>query len=244
MPIALPAAARTDVGGHREHNEDAAHVAGGWWVVADGMGGHEGGEVASALAVDAAREVLEPAFADGLPSTHAVDGALRESVRLAGERLRRRGVEEPALVDMGTTMVAAALAADGVLVACLGDSRAYLLVDGALTRLTRDDNVAEEMLALGMISAEQAQTHPGQYQLTKAITAYDPQVPEPAIVRLAARGRLMLCSDGLTGELGDETIAGLLAAGGPDDAAEALVAAAVRAPARDNVTVVVVDLDA
>ena len=100
----------------------------------------------------------------------------------------------------------------------------------------------EEMLALGMIDAQQAQTHPGQYQLTKAVTAYDPAAPEPTTTAVAPRGRLLLCSDGLTSELCDETIARLLAQGSPDDAADALLAAALRAPARDNVSVVVVDL--
>lgn len=240
-----PTAVRTDVGGHRERNEDAARTGAGWWVVADGMGGHVGGEVASVLVAEAVRERLTRLLEDSgeaSPEADAAQAAVFAAVEQGAAALRERGRTEPELATMGTTLVVAVETASGLLVVHLGDSRAYLLVDGALTRLTRDDNVAEEMVALGMISADQAQTHPGQYQLTKAVTAYDAAAPAGTAVLVAPRGRLLLCSDGLNGELSDETIAGLLALGSPDDAAQALLDAALRAPARDNVTVVVADL--
>lgn len=242
------AASRTDQGGHPSHNEDRALVGPAWWAVADGMGGHHGGEVASATAVAAVDAVLTERLAGEPRPAEVVAQALAESVAAAAATLRERGELDADLSAMGTTLVAAALAAgDGdhpgaqLVVANVGDSRAYLLDDGGLRPLTRDDNVAQEMHALGLITAEQVSEHPGQYQLTKALTAYDVEAPVATITRSPARGRLLLCSDGLTGELSDVTLAGLLGRGGVDEAADALVRAAVRAPARDNVTVVVVD---
>lgn len=242
------AASRTDQGGHPSHNEDRALVGPTWWAVADGMGGHHGGEVASSTAVGAVDAVLAQRLAGGPAPADVVGQALTEAVAAAAAALRERADRDHELGAMGTTLVAAALAAGDddhpgaqLVVANVGDSRAYLLDDGGLRPLTRDDNVAQEMHALGLITAEQVSDHPGQYQLTKALTAYDAEAPAPTITRSPARGRLLLCSDGLTGELSEVTLAGLLGRGGVDEAADALVRAAVRAPARDNVTVVVVD---
>lgn len=221
------AAAATDTGRVREGNEDAYALSSSTWVVADGMGGHVGGEVAARAAADAA---LAAEAADAVAVAHAAVLA----------------ATTPDLADMGTTLVHATLvdAAGGreLQVRWAGDSRAYLLDGEGLRQLTRDHNQAEELLAEGHLTAEQARVHPGQYRLTRALGLGRPAAPEPGEVTVPARGRLLLCTDGLTSELPDDAVAALLADGAPDDVARRLVGAAVEAGGRDNVTVVVVDL--
>ncbi|WP_164860680.1 protein phosphatase 2C domain-containing protein [Rhodococcus sp. X156] len=227
-------AAASDVGQVRENNEDAALTTDTVWIVADGMGGHAGGEVASRMAVEAAAEVLgdQPADVDLVATAFATaHGRVRDAAH--GE-----------LAGMGTTMVLACRDADGeVLVGNVGDSRAYLLADGALQQVTTDDNQAEVLLAHGDITAEEARVHPGQYLLTASLGGGQPTPPVPAVHHLPSHaGRLLLCSDGLNSELTDEQIAAGLATEDPAQAATELVQAAVQAGGRDNVTVVVIDL--
>lgn len=228
-------AAVTHVGMIRNGNEDSYGMDDGVWVVADGLGGHAGGEVASKIAVGSALRALR---ATGTADAVA---ALRGAFQAAAVDLHQRAEADPAVADMGTTLVAAVRNPAGELyVANLGDSRAYVLLDGQLHQVTRDDNLAEELLARGALTAEQARVHPGQYSLTKALGLGE---WEPAVSRLTSRaGRLLLCSDGLNSELPDEQIARLLAAGTPLEACERLVAAALEAGGSDNVTVLVVDL--
>ena len=222
-----PAAAATDTGRVREGNEDAYGLSANAWVVADGMGGHAGGEVAARVAVDAALTA---------PPVEVV--AVAHSAVLAATT--------PGLADMGTTLVHAVLL-DGpagleLQVRWVGDSRAYLLVDAGMHRLTHDHNQAEALLADGHITAEQARVHPGQYRLTRALGLGRSVPPEPGEVTVPARGRLLLCTDGLTSEVDDDDVAMLLTGDEPGEAARRLVRAAVQAGGRDNVTVVVVDL--
>ena len=218
------AAAATDIGCVRDGNEDAYALSTSAWVVADGMGGHAGGELAARAAADAAL-AAEPA--EAVARAHAAVLA----------------VTTPELADMGTTLVHAVLLAGAELqVRWAGDSRAYLLDGDGLRQLTRDHNQAEQLLADGHITAEQARVHPGQYRLTRALGLGRPTPPEAGEVSVPARGRLLLCTDGLTSEVDDDAVAVLLAGGEPDDVARRLVQAAVEAGGRDNVTVVVVDL--
>lgn len=231
---ATPYAAATDVGRVRDNNEDSYLVTDNLWIVADGMGGHAGGEIASRLAVDTAVTALRdhPVDAD---TVRAAFGAAHEAVLAASDG---------ELAGMGTTLVLAGRTDTGdVLVGNVGDSRAYLLADGELAQVTTDDNQAEMLLARGEISAEQARVHPGQFLLTASLGGWQPAPPVPTVQTLPAHaGRLLLCSDGLNSELNDAAIADVLAADAPAPAAQRLVDAAVRAGGRDNVTVVVVDL--
>ncbi|MCW2667674.1 MAG: hypothetical protein JWN57_2636 [Frankiales bacterium] len=217
------AAAATHTGLVRDGNEDAYALAERTWVVADGMGGHSGGEVAAGIAA----EVAVTAAPD-----RAVDAAHAAVLAASTDGLS----------DMGTTLVHAVQAGEELQVRWAGDSRAYLLDEAGLHALTRDHNQAEQLLAAGHITADQARTHPGQYRLTRALGLGRPGAPGSDQVSVPARGRLLLCTDGLTSEVDDPGIAGLLAQGDPQQAADALVEAAVRAGGRDNVTVVVVDL--
>lgn len=231
---ATPYAAATDVGQVRENNEDSSFVADTLWVVADGMGGHAGGEIASRLAVATAVERLQGGGVDA--------DTLVDAFAAAHEAVLDASDDE--LAGMGTTMVLACRdAGGGVLVGNVGDSRAYLLADGELQQVTIDDNQAEVLLARGEITAEQARVHPGQYLLTASLGGWSPSAPQPAVLTLPAHaGRLLLCSDGVNSELTDEQIAEGLSSGDPENAAQQLVDSAVRAGGHDNVTVVVVDL--
>lgn len=233
-------AALTDRGRVSDHNEDAYAVEDDLWVVADGMGGHAGGEVASQVAVDA---VVRMAGGGAVGRSEDVRGLLEDAVAAARGAVVDRARQDPVTAGMGTTLVVAARGADGQLVvAWVGDSRAYLLVDGELVALTSDHNVAQEMVDLGMITLEQARTHPGQYRITRAITDDLHGDATPGVAVVPATGRLLLCSDGLNGELDDARIATLLADQDPGTATRALVHEALDAGGRDNVTVVVVDL--
>lgn len=230
-------AALSDRGRVSDHNEDASAAQDDLWVVADGMGGHASGEVASQVAVEA---VVRHVSAAARKGADPLTDVLADAIVAAGGAVIDRARQDPGDAGMGTTVVAAARREDELAVAWVGDSRAYLLDGDTLRCLTQDHNVAQEMLALGMIDAEQARTHPGQYRLTRAVS--DGTDATPDVVCAPARGRLLLCSDGLNGELSDDRIGRLLGEGDPETAARALVHAALDEGARDNVTVVVVDL--
>lgn len=233
MAAAANAAGASDVGLVRSNNEDAYAIADDIWVVADGLGGHAGGEVASGLAVQGAVRALTEDGADLVAAVTAAHDLIIETSR-----------EHPELAGMGTTLVLAQRDADGrVRIANVGDSRAYLLADDELVQLTVDDNHAQELVDRGELTPEQARVHPGQYWISKALGLGDRDAPSPTITELpTTRGRLLLCTDGLNSELTDTQIGELLAEGDSAQACEALVAAALLSGGGDNVTVVAVDL--
>jgi PPM family protein phosphatase len=235
----LRAAAATDPGKVRTSNQDLALVEGDLVVVADGMGGHAGGEVAARTAIEAIASTLGVR-----PSLEA----LREAAAIANRRVFDRAERDQALRGMGTTLTAAALveqqpgAADAPRLALVnvGDSRAYLFVDGTLERLTEDHSLVEEMVRRGEITAEAALTHPHRHILTRAL-GIDPGVEiDSWLLNPPIGSRILLCSDGLTNECSDEEIAATLSANPePDAAAHALVERALEHGGADNVTVVV-----
>jgi PPM family protein phosphatase len=234
----LSSFAGTDVGLARSGNEDS-HLRGRTvFAVADGLGGHQGGEVASAMAVEPLAALDGRTFADAREAAEALAGGIRE----ANQSILQRGRSDPGLWGMGTTVTAAAVAADRVLqLAHVGDSRAYLLRPGApLRQLTTDHTVVEEAVERGLLTRRQAAVHPQRGVVTRAV-GLDPEVrvdlPEP--LALAPGDQVLLCSDGLTEVVDDDQIAGVLAdrADG-DDACRALIAAANQAGGPDNVTVV------
>jgi PPM family protein phosphatase len=234
----LSSFAGTDVGLARSGNEDS-HLRGrSVFAVADGLGGHQGGEVASAMAVEPLAALDGRTFADAREAAEALAGGIRE----ANQSILQRGRSDPGLWGMGTTVTAAAVAADRVLqLAHVGDSRAYLLRPGApLRQLTTDHTVVEEAVERGLLTRRQAAVHPQRGVVTRAV-GLDPEVrvdlPEP--LALAPGDQVLLCSDGLTEVVDDDQIAGVLADradGG--DACQALIAAANQAGGPDNVTVV------
>ncbi|MFN8174828.1 MAG: Stp1/IreP family PP2C-type Ser/Thr phosphatase [Solirubrobacteraceae bacterium] len=223
----------SDTGRQRRANEDAFLARSPMFVVADGMGGAQAGEVASRIAVEV--------FAPGLPQAEGADAAarLRERVQEANGRIHAVSRSDREHAGMGTTITAALLDGDEVAIAHVGDSRAYALRDGNLTQLTRDHSLVDELVRTGRLTEEEAADHPQRSIITRALG------PEAAVEvdTFGYRGRagdvLLLCSDGLTTMVGPDEVAEILR-GAPTlrDAGERLVAAANAAGGRDNITVV------
>lgn len=224
----------THVGLRRDLNEDSYYGDGelGLWLVADGMGGHDYGEVASALA----RETIVREVRAGTPLAQAVRVADEEIIRIS--RTRRDAL------PMGTTVVAARVAGRRFEVAWVGDSRIYLWRDGQLAQLSQDHSYVQELVASGAITHEQARSHPQRNVVTQALGVTDPRQlnVETMTGELRPGMQLLLCSDGLTEEVGDAEIARVLGLGdcSAQECVDTLVAAALDGGGSDNVTVVLI----
>ena len=226
----------SDVGRQRQGNEDALFVRAPLFVVADGMGGAQAGEVASDMAVRA--------FADGVPDSSPAQ-ALVEIVRGANRRIHEQSVSDRGSAGMGTTLTAAYLTPeDEVIVAHVGDSRCYLLRDSDLVRLTRDHSLVGELVARGKLTEEQAETHPQRSVITRALGP-EPDVEVDLDVFGARDGDVFLiCSDGLTSMVPEARLKELLTAPGSlESIGRALIAAANKAGGRDNITVILFRLE-
>jgi protein phosphatase len=227
----------TDTGKVRANNQDAFLVDEHVYAVCDGVGGHQGGEVASATAVEALRASF----------TELTIAGLVAAVEEANRRVWEKAEEDPSLRGMGTTVTAVALVVeDGeerLAIANVGDSRGYLLKAGELSQLTEDHSLVEQMYREGRLTREEADVHPQRSLITRAL-GLDPEVEVDNWQLLPATAdRLLLCSDGLTNEVTDDRIASTLRRlADPEEAARELVRLAVEAGGRDNVTVVVVDI--
>ena len=239
--------AATDVGRVREVNEDSFLAVPPVFAVADGMGGHEGGDVASAIVAEEFGRLAEQGY-DPAQAVDAVRGTLaacQRRIRAYAEEQARQGVERRR--SAGTTVVAALLVeADGEpawLLANLGDSRIYRFTDGVLDQVSTDHSLVQELVAAGRIAPEEAATHPERNVITRALGDAVGVDADYFVLPLAEAERVLLCSDGVSGMLDDPAIATVLAeAADPRDAADRLVAAAVVAGGEDNATAVVVDV--
>lgn len=234
----LRSGAASDVGRVRSVNEDRLLESVALFAVADGMGGHAGGEVASSLAI----EVLQQAFGTD-PTAEGLVAAVRRANLAVWERSHR----DAEVRGMGTTLTAAALVptpgGDRLVVANVGDSRAYRWVAGRLAQMTTDHSVAEELVARGELSEAEAAVHPHRHILTRAL-GVGPEVEVDAWELAPTKGeRFVLCSDGLTNEVDEERIARVLGdVPDPEQAARTLVAMANEHGGSDNITVVVLDV--
>lgn len=221
------------VGLRREHNEDTYYGDGelGLWLVADGMGGHEFGEVASALA----RDTIVKETRAGRPLAQAIQAADEEIIKHS----RRRAEALP----MGTTIAAARVQNDRFEIAWVGDSRVYLW-NGELRQISQDHSYVQELIDQGAITAEQARTHPHRNVVTQALGVTDPQSLKIETItgELKVGMQLLLCSDGLTEEVDDGTIARVLSKTdlSAQECVDQLIVAALDGGGSDNVTVVVV----
>jgi protein phosphatase len=198
-------------------------------VVADGMGGHAAGDVASRLAVDA---VIES------------DGSVEDRVRAGNAAILAEVERRPELAGMGTTVTLAEIDPDGTArFAHVGDSRAYLLRDDALTQLTTDHTVVAEHVRAGRMTSEEAANHPQRSMLTRAVGLTDDLTVDGFTEHLRAGDRLLLCSDGVNGMLGDGEIREIVDTGSPEEAVWTLVERANEAGGHDNITALVVDVE-
>ena len=235
--LALEYAIRSDVGPVRADNEDTAFASPRMAAVADGVGGAAAGEVASRAAINALVQL------DRCRLDRPVADALRAAVADGNAAIGFIAGCRPQTAGMSTTLTAVALDGDRYAVANVGDSRTYLLRDGTLERLTRDDSLVQRLVDSGAVTEAQARHHPQRSLVLDALDG-DPGRPPPTVATVAARAgdRLLLCSDGLSDALDDDAIATLLATPERTACAERLVAAALAAGARDNVSVVVADV--
>jgi protein phosphatase len=224
----------TDVGQIREINEDTPLVDPqlALFAVADGMGGHRGGEIASSTAIEA----LRASVASGRP--------INEAIERANDAILERASGSAALAGMGTTLTAVVVAGTRrLLIGHVGDSRAYLMRDGTLQRVTDDHSLVEELVREGRLTPEQAEAHPQRAIITRALGVDDEVEVDLYTVSVENDDRLILCSDGLTTMLRDREIERIARGeGDPQRASEALVDAANSAGGEDNITVVVVDV--
>jgi serine/threonine protein phosphatase PrpC len=226
----------SDLGLQRQGNEDNYFVRAPLFVVADGMGGAQAGEVASEMAVES--------FNTGLPDGDPGEG-LREIIEEANRRIHARSRESSGKAGMGTTVTAAYVGEHNVTIAHVGDSRCYLVRDGALTRLTRDHSLVEELVARGKLTPEQAETHPQRSVITRALGP-EASVQVDIISEPAQAGDLFLvCSDGLTSMVREPNLKPLLMDTNKplDELGRSLIAAANKAGGRDNITVILFKLE-
>jgi PPM family protein phosphatase len=236
----------TDVGRVREVNEDSLLAAPPVFVVADGMGGHDGGDVASRIVVEEFARLSETGF-DPRRGWEAVAATLAAChdriIAYADDQSRRTGRDFQA----GTTAVVALLVEDSEgakwLVANLGDSRIYRYADGELHQVSVDHSLVQELVDDGVISREEMSSHPARHVVTRALGGPDRAEADYFLLPLPQAERLVLCSDGVTEMIDDATVAAVVGdAADPRDAADRLVAEAVNAGGHDNATAVVVDV--
>ena len=239
MTISLRYAARSDVGLVRSNNQDSAYAGPNLLVVADGMGGHAGGDVASRVAIAA----LRPLDTDEhTPDTALAD--LEAAVETARLGLVHASAAHPDLSGMGTTVTALLRTRSTLVMAHMGDSRAYLLRDGALTQVTVDHTFVQHLVDTGRISPDEAEHHPQRNVVMRVLSDFDLDLhPDMSIREAKAGDRWLLCSDGLSGFVHIDLMGEILSeADDPGEAADLLLLAAMRGGSTDNITVVVADV--
>ncbi len=237
----------------RTNNEDAFLVNDslGLYAVADGIGGHEGGEVASRLAVDALSGILREQFAGSRgaavfgdsPEADQYISSLRGAVALANTMVRQAAAQDPALTGMGTTLTAVLLRPRTSVFVHVGDSRAYMFRDGTLRQLTNDHSLVAEQMRAGLITLEQARMSPYRHVITRSVGAQPEVHADFGMFELEKNDILVLSTDGLTEMVKDDDIARILSNETPAASAESLIRRANDNGGVDNITVVVVRIE-
>jgi PPM family protein phosphatase len=237
MTLVLRYAVGSDVGLLREGNEDSAYAGPRLLAVADGMGGHAAGEVASALTIASIAELDT-----GRPPTDMV-AALASAVSAANARLQEKIIANPATAGMGTTLTALLWSDGHAAVLHIGDSRGYLLRGGELYQITKDHTLVQSLVDKGQISADDVSTHPQRSMLLRALDGRSVAEPDLSVHDGLPGDRYLLCSDGLSGVVSDETLRDTLAAvADPDAATRELIDLANAGGGPDNITCIVADV--
>ncbi|AXK46115.1 PP2C family protein-serine/threonine phosphatase [Brachybacterium saurashtrense] len=238
MSIALRYAARSDVGLVRSNNQDSGYAGSHLLVVADGMGGHAGGDVASSVAIGRLAQLDSETPASDIVAT------LEETVLQANQEILRRARDEPQLRGLGTTITALLRSEGKFALAHIGDSRAYLLRGGETTQITKDHTFVQRLLDEGRLTEDEAERHPQRSVLMRVLGDVDADPELDLSLRPAHAGdRWLLCSDGLSGLVSLDTIdATLLEFTDPGECADALVQLALKGGGPDNITCIVADV--
>ena len=250
--MTIISAGKTDPGKTRKNNEDSYLVNDGMglYAVADGIGGHEGGEVASRMAIEGLSQIVRErcSGADNTPA-HGIStegdtagATLSRAFTLVNGAIRQAADDNPALIRMGTTMTALLFRETTAYLAHVGDSRAYRLRAGVLTQVTDDHTVIADQLRAGLLTPEQARKNPYRHVITRAL-GIDPElVVDNRTLEVRPDDTVLLCTDGLTEMVDDETIRRILEGASPQEAAERLVREANDRGGVDNITVVVIQI--
>jgi PPM family protein phosphatase len=238
MTLALRYAVRSDVGLLREGNEDSAYAGPHLLAIADGMGGHAAGEVASSVAISALADLDR----DDVPADHLLD-ALAAAVAAANSTLHDMSVEDPSVEGMGTTLTALLWSGGTVAICHIGDSRAYLLRDGDFRQITRDHTLVQSLVDDGRLSPAQAATHPQRSLVMRALQSGTEAEPDLSIIEAQEGDRYLLCSDGLSDVVSEETLhKALMRYADRDQAVTQLIELAIRGGGPDNITCIVADV--
>ncbi len=233
----------TDIGKVRESNQDcfAVSVDGAqpvWAVVCDGMGGANGGYFASSTAAGAFSHSMDISF-EGL-KTKQIENVMCEAVQTANYSVYKTACKQQDLAGMGTTLVAAVVFGDSAHIVHVGDSRAYQIGDGKITRLTTDHSVVQQLVELGQITEQEAKVHPEKNMITRAVGVKDSVESDAASVKLRKNDAILLCTDGLTNLVEESEIFNIVENNSQEEAAEMLISLALSRGGTDNVTVVLI----
>ena len=240
-PLYFQCAARSAVGLVRSGNEDSALTSAHLIAVADGMGGHAGGEVASSVAIDTLSEIA-PTFTNPDTDHESASDLFMNSLHTIDGQIKAVTQDEPQLAGMGTTLTALFISASEISLLHVGDSRAYRLRGNELEQLSEDHTVLQELLSKGIISESEAQVHPQRSMLTQALMGEGNLEPSLHVFEGKIKDRYLVCSDGLTGVLSDKEIKSLIKGKDSAAAVDALIDATYINGAPDNVTVILADL--
>src|SRR3984885_757945 len=239
MTLALHYALRSDVGLLREGNEDSAYAGPNLLVIADGMGGHAAGEVASAVAVAA----IAPLDHQNLHASAEMRSALAAGVAAASDTLRDMTVADPSTEGMGTTLTAMLWSGAQVAMCHIGDSRAYLLRDGDFFQITRDHTLVQSLVDEGRLSPAAAATHPQRSLVMRALQSSTDAEPDLGMREALIGDRYLLCSDGLSDVVTEQTLhKTLLSYADPEQAVLQFIDLAIRSGGPDNITCIVADV--
>jgi PPM family protein phosphatase len=236
MTLQLKYVAHSEIGLIRKNNQDSGYASPHLLVVADGMGGAAAGDLASAVAIDTIRKIEGPTAGEGM--LEVLDGAIHQ----ANDKIAELIESDYSLEGMGTTVTGAMFDGTQLGLAHIGDSRAYLLRDGQLERLTHDHTWVQSLVDDGKISETEAAMHPHRSLLLKVLNGQPTNDPDLVMVPVVAGDRLMFCSDGVCGLIDDNMIEAALQLPDLNDAAERLVVEALHAGGVDNITVIVADV--
>jgi protein phosphatase len=241
----LKYAAGTDKGLIRETNEDSCNIIRDSrndiyaFIIADGMGGHNCGEIASGTAVEYISAYFEDHAGDFLSAADR-GAALKELVQDANSQVWEKSLESPETNGMGTTLTMAVVAGNTATVAHVGDSRLYLVREGRLQQVTNDHSYIEELVRKGTLTREEADNHPGRNIITRAIGSSPELEVDIFSLTMLINDILVLCTDGLTNMVGEDEIGGTAQSNDPEAACKQLIEAANRNGGEDNVTVIVI----